>query len=330
MRIQSRHRYGAIAAIAIAIAFAILQAGRAMAAAAPAIDVTIEPTQIAMGESARLTILTSGSGTLSVTLPVVAGLEFRVIGQSRQVEMINGTTLESTSTVVRVTPEEAGVFTIPGLTPKSPPLVLRVNPTNGAAPSTNNSASPDVDKFLPGGAGAKGIHLTADGSAFVRLEVPKHEIYVGESVPAEIQIGMRDGFASSINGLPKLNSDDFTLNNLSLQPEHAAKTIDGKPFTVYTWHSILAAVKPGKFALTFAAPVTVRIRTQPRSDSMLDDLLGDPFMQNIFGAAVRKNVTVTSPENEFTVRPGQAARFWRCRGYLQDQHRHLFRHEYRG
>jgi BatD DUF11 like domain len=298
MRIQSRRRYGAIAAIA----FAIFQAGRALAAA-PAIDVTIEPAQIAMGESARLTILTSGSGTLSVTLPVVAGLEFRVIGQSRQVEMINGTTLESTSTIVRVTPEEAGVFTIPGLTPKSPPLVLRVNPNNGAAPSTNNSGSPDVDKFLPGGPGAKGIHLTADGSAFVRLEVPKHEIYVGESVPAEIQIGMRDGFASSINGLPKLNSDDFTLNNLSLQPEHAAKIIDGKPFTVYTWHSILAAVKPGTFALTFAAPVTVRIRTQPRSDSMLDDLLGDPFMQNIFGAAVRKNVTVTSPENAFTVLP---------------------------
>jgi hypothetical protein len=34
---------------------------------------------------------------------------------------------------------------------------------------------------------------------------------------------------------------------------------------------------------------------------MLDDLLGDPFMQNIFGAAVRKNVTVTSPETVFTV-----------------------------
>jgi hypothetical protein len=299
MRTQSRHWYWAITAIA----FAMLQAGRALAAA-PAIDVTIEPAQIAMGESARLTILTSGNGTLSVPLPVVAGLEFRVIGQSRQIEMINGTTLESTSTIIRVTPEEAGVYTIPGLTPKSPPLVLRVSPTNGgSASSSNNSGSPDVDKFLPGATGAKGIRLTADGSAFVRLEVPKHEIYVGESVPAEIQIGMRDGFASSINGLPKLNSDDFTLNNLSFQPEHAAKIIDGKPFTVYTWHSILAAVKPGTYALTFAAPVTVRIRTQPQRDSMLDDLLGDPFMQNIFGAAVRKNVTVTSPENAFTVLP---------------------------
>jgi hypothetical protein len=274
-------------------------------AAAPSVDVSLEPTQIEVGESAKLTILTSGSGTISVTLPVVSGLEFRVVGQSRQIEMINGATIESTSTIVRVTADEPGVFTIPGPTPKSPPLVLRVNPGNGSGSSTapNNSGPPDVNLLAPGNAGANGIRLTPDGSAFVRLEVPKRDIYVGESVPAEIQIGMRDGFASSINGLPKLNSDDFTLNNLSRQPEHATKLIDGRPFTVYTWRSILAAVKPGKFALTFAAPVTVRVRTQPQRDSMLDDLLGDPFLQNIFGAAVRKNITVTSPETTLTVLP---------------------------
>jgi hypothetical protein len=274
-------------------------------AAAPSVDVSLEPTQIEVGESAKLTILTSGSGTISVTLPVVSGLEFRVVGQSRQIEMINGATIESTSTIVRVTADEPGVFTIPGPTPKSPPLVLRVNPGNGSGSATapNNSGPPDVNLLAPGNAGANGIRLTPDGSAFVRLEVPKRDIYVGESVPAEIQIGMRDGFASSINGLPKLNSDDFTLNNLSRQPEHATKLIDGRPFTVYTWRSILAAVKPGKFALTFAAPVTVRVRTQPQRDSMLDDLLGDPFLQNIFGAAVRKNITVTSPETTLTVLP---------------------------
>ncbi len=207
-------------------------------------------------------------------------------------------------TIVRVTPEEAGVFTIPGLTPQSPPLVLKVNPANGSGPSLAPApSSPGLNPLVPGRSGVDGIRLTPDGSAFVRLEVPKREIYVGESVPAAIQVGMRDGFASSINGLPKLNSGDFTLNNLSMQPERSAKMIDGKPFTVYTWRSTLAAIKPGKFALTFAAPVTVRIRTQPRQDSMLDDLLGDPFLQNIFGTAVRKNVTVTSPEAEFTVLP---------------------------
>jgi hypothetical protein len=286
-----------------AIAFAVVAAGRALAAA-PSVDATIEPSQISMGESARLTIQTTGSGAITIALPVVSGLEFRIVGQSRQFQMINGVTIESTSTIVRVTPEESGVFTIPGLTPKSPPLVLRVVPESGSGSSLSpNNSAPGINPLLPGSSAANGIRLTPDGSAFVRLEVAKHEIYVGESVPAEIQIGMREGFATSINGLPKLNSNDFTLNNLSLQPERAAKTIEGKLFTVYTWHSLLAAIKPGTFALTFAAPVTVRIRTQPRRDSMLDDLLGDPFLQNIFGATVQKNITVTSPEAAFTVMP---------------------------
>jgi len=175
--------------------------------------------------------------------------------------------------------------------------VLRVNPSGGGGSSSllGNGASTGPPPFVPGGSNANGIHLTPDGSAFVHLEIPKHEIYVGESVPIEIQVGMRDGFVASINSLPKLNSGDFTLNNLSRQPEHAAKAIDGKAFTVYTWRSILAAVKPGTYSLTFEAPVTVRVRTRPQRDSMLDDLLGDPFLQNIFGTTVPKNVTVTSP-----------------------------------
>jgi hypothetical protein len=286
-----------------AIAAILLAAAAAVAAAAPSVNATLEPSQITLGESARLTIFASGSGTLSVPLPVVSGLEFRVVGQSRQIQIINGATLESTSTIVRVTPEEPGVFTIPGVTPKSPPLVLRVNPGNGGSSSLSNNASPGLNPLILGGAGANGLRLTPDGSAFVHLEIPKHEIYVGESIPVEIQVGMRDGFVASINGLPKLNSSDFTLNNLSHQPERTAKVIDGKSFTVVKWRSLLAAVKPGTFSLTFETPLTVRIRTRPQRDSMLDDLLGDPFMQNFFGTTVPKDITVTSPATAMTVLP---------------------------
>jgi hypothetical protein len=287
-----------------AFAASVVAASAAMGAA-PSVDASLEPQQIELGDSARLTYFTSGSGTLSVTLPVVEGLEFRVVGQSRQIQFINGASIESTSTIVRVTPEVAGVFTIPGPTPKSPPLVLRVNPgkSGGSSSSPYGSGLPGLSGSAPGGANANGIRMAADGSAFLRVETPKHEVYVGESVPIEIQVGMRVGVVASINGLPKLNNNDFTLNNLSRQPERADKAIDGKPFTVYTWHSNLAAVKPGAYKLTFEAPVTVKIRARPKLDSMLDDLLGDPFMQNFFAATIPKNITVTSPETAFTVLP---------------------------
>ena len=287
----------------VAVLALSLLGAAAASVAASSVDVSIEPAQIALGDSARLTILTTGSGALSVALPVVPGLEFRVVGQSRQIQIINGATLESTSTIIRVTPEEAGVFTIPGLTPNSPPLLLRVSPTGGGtAPGVHGAAPPGAVPIVPAVPNTGGIRLTPDGSAFVHLEIPKHEIYVGESVPVEIQVGMRDGFVESY-GLPKLNSSDFTLNNLSRQPEHAPRTLDSKAFTVYTWRSLLGAVKPGTYSLTFESPLTVRIRTRPQSESMLDDLLGDPFLQNIFGASVQKNITVASPEITITVLP---------------------------
>jgi hypothetical protein len=281
----------------------LLPALSAVSAPAPSVNASIEPSQISVGDSARLTIMMSGRGTLSITLPVVPGLEFRVVGQSRQIQIINGATLESTSTIVRVTPEEPGVFTIPGLTPNSPPLVLKVTAGGNSAPSAAPSPAPGAAPLIPGGGAASGLHMTPDGSAFVHLEMPKREIFVGESVPVEIQVGMRDGFVESMNGLPKLNSNDFTLNNLSRQPERGPRTIDGKPFTVYTWRSLLAAVKPGTFSLSFETPLTVRIRTRPARESMLDDLLGDPFLQNIFGTTVPKNITVASPATDVTVLP---------------------------
>jgi hypothetical protein len=297
-------RTGRWRTVMAAIAAYVFATGTALAGSS-SVDATIEPAQIEVGESARLTIYTSGNGALSVSLPVVSGLEFRVVGQSHQIQIINGRAIESTSTIVRVTPEEPGVFSIPGLTPTAPPLLLRVNPSSGSGSSSRlgNGASPGPTPFVPGGSNPNGIHLTPDGSAFVRLELPKHEIYVGESIPVEIQVGMRDGFVASINGLPKLNSGDFTLNNLSHQPEHSPKTIEGKSFTVYTWRSLLAAVKPGTYSLAFEAPLTVRIRTRPQRDTMLDDLLGDPFLQNIFGATVPKDITVSSSEAAIKVLP---------------------------
>jgi hypothetical protein len=283
-----------------------LLASAVVSAAALSVDSSIEPSQISLGESARLTIFTSGKGTLSVPLPVVPGLEFRVVGTSHRYQLINGMAIESTSTLVRVTPEEAGVFTIPGPTPNSPPLVLRVTAGGGGSSSFGNGAVPGPTPLFPGAGAtgsASGLHLTPDGSAFVHLEIPRHEIFVGESVPVEIQVGMRDGFVESLNGLPKLNSADFTLNNLSRQPERGPRLIDGKPFTVYTWHSLLAAVKPGTYSLAFEAPLTVRMRTRPLRESMLDDLLGDPFLQNIFGATVQKNIDVQSPAAAMSVLP---------------------------
>jgi hypothetical protein len=287
-----RNRSHRVELIAIIIAYLAMAPAFA---AAPLVSATIEPAQITVGESAQLTITSLGSGMEPISLPVVPGLEFRVVDRTRRNEIIHGAALATTTMVVRVTPQVAGTFTIPGITPTSQPLVLRVSPNSGIGPS----AKPPV---MPGGTAANGIRMSADGSAFIRLTVPKRDVYVGESVPVAIEVGMRAGFVSSLNGLPTLvGSDDFTLNNLSRQPERNEQSIDGKPFTLLTWHSVLAAVKPGTFSLTVESPLTVKIRTGPQREAMLEDQLGDPFMQHFFGATVKKDIKVASPPIELTV-----------------------------
>jgi BatD DUF11 like domain len=280
----------------LAIIAASFMAAAPALAVAPLVSATLEPSQIALGESAQLTITRSGSGMDHPKLPEVPGLELRIVGQSQRIQLINGATLASTSIIIRVTPQTAGVFTIPDVAPNSEPLVLRVTP-----PGSPGLPGKSLGPGSPGmGSSANGIRMVADGAAFVRLVLPKRDIYVGESVPVDIEVGLHNGFARP-NALPTLVGGDFTLNNLSHQPEQTPRVVDGKPYIVLTWHSVVAAVKPGKFSLTVESPLTVRIRTRPQRDSMIDDMLGDPFMQNIFGATVTKDITATSLPSEMTV-----------------------------
>ena len=250
----------------------------------------LDPADITIGHSTLLTITISGSATQAPILPFVGGLELRVISQT------------PTTIVVRITPQMAGTFSIPGLAANIEPLTLKVDPDRlvtdvSSVPHTGATLPPVVAKPLAD----TGIELMADGAAFVRLSVPKRQAYVGESIPIDIEVGMRSGFVNSLNGLPTLTGGDFTLNNLSRQPERSERTIGGKPFGLFTWHSVMAAVKPGNFAFSVEVPLTVKFSTRPKAESRIDDLLGDPFLQNHFGPSVTKPVKVASPPSELTV-----------------------------
>jgi hypothetical protein len=282
----------------------------AASAADPAVTEQIEPAEISLGGSAQLTITASGSNLPPVTPPVVPGLEFVVAGQSQRFQSVNGVSTSATSVTYQVIPQEAGIFTIPSFTHGSQPLVLRVSPSGsapGGAASGNLPRASNPPPSAVGGLSAGATRLTSDGSAFVRLRLPKHELYVGESLPVEIQVGMRDGFVASLNGLPSMNGDAFTLNKLSSQPQRTEELIDGKPFTILTWRSVLAAVKPGALSLTIETPLTVRMRTPTRpmaglpGDSTFDDIFNDPIFQNFFGGMTEKDITVASAPTAFTV-----------------------------
>jgi hypothetical protein len=287
------------------LAIALLLATCSMAMAdAPMAYEDIQPSKIVMGESAILRITSMDSELPNFKMPEVAGLTFEVLGHSRAMEFVGGTASETSSLIIRVTPQIAGIFSIPGLTPKSQPVILEVDKdrNSGALPLTLNGQAPrPPPPPEPKTGNAAGIHFVADGSAFVQLKMPKGAVYVGESVPVDIVVGVRPGVVTSLNGLPTIKGGDFTLNNLSRQPERQEEVLDGKGFLTMTWHSVLAAVKPGDFSLTVETPLTVKISSRSSEDAAFANLLGGPFLQNFYNGIAPKEITIESLPTPFHV-----------------------------
>ena len=264
---------------------------------------TLEPARIRLGESATIRVTSLDGYLNSVPLPTVPGLTFEVIGRSQGLEFVNGKPIPATYILIRVTPQFLGVFTIPGLTPKSRTLGLEV--VTGNEPNPYAFHSQTLPKALPVAPTPipKGVQLKAGGAAFVQLIIPKRAVYVGESVPVDIEVGVRPGIVTALNGLPALNGGDFTLNNLSKQPLRRNQLIEGSPFLVMTWHSVLAAVKPGDFSLSVETPLSVKISTKAEEDAAIASTLGWPFSQIIYNGSPPKDVTVPSPVSEVKVLP---------------------------
>src|ERR1700720_3372 len=290
---------GLLAPIATANALAMADG---MADAALAYE-TIEPSRIRLGDWALIRVTSLDGYLKSVPVPTVPGLTFEVLGRSQGLEFVNGKSIPSTYILIRVTPQFVGEFSIPGLTPKSRSLGLEVISGDEPNPYALHSHNqfPQPLKVSPAPI-PKGIQLKAGGAAFVQLVIPTRAVYVGESVPVDIEVGVRPGIVTSMNGLPALSGGDFTLNNLS-KPKRREQVIEGSPFVVMTWHSVLAAVKPGDFSLSVETPLSVKINTHSAEDIAIAAKMGTLFLQSMYNGIVPKDIKIASPASELKVLP---------------------------
>jgi hypothetical protein len=223
-------------------------------------------------------------------------------GRAHAYEFVSGRSILASYILIRVTPQFVGVFTIPGLTPKSPTVGLEVVTADAPNPYAWRSQKPTAQPApLSKAPVPKGIQLRANGAAFVQLVIPTRPVYVGESVPVEIELGVRPGVVTSLNGPPALSGSDFTLNNLSKQPLRREQVIENSTFVVWTWHSALAAVKPGDFTLSVETPLSVRVDTRSAEDQAFAAKLGWPFSQIPYKGAPPKDVTIASPSSALKV-----------------------------
>jgi len=224
-----------------------------------------------MGENATLSLNFEGSDQApQPNLPTVPGLTFNGPSTSsqRSVSFVNGNVQSSISVTYSyaVTPAKTGVYTIPAM--------------RMVVDGQNLTSQPIKLTVLERGKGQANV-----GGAFLKLVVPKNEVYVGEILPVEVQL-----YYLALQGaeMPHFNEEGFTLGKM-LKPAQSATTVNGRNYQMAVFKSFVVPAKVGKLDL---GPATMAMNV-PRSNA-----------RNMFGQLTDwRNVTLESDPLTLQVLP---------------------------
>lgn len=259
------------------------------------LSASLNRTEVAVGESAQLDLVIEG--TLKSEEPPeidVDGLNIQYYGPQTQVSTINSDTQITLTHTYLVTPERAGTFTIPAITLEVGGKKLTTTPLKLVATAgggTGNSAA------RSGGDSGEEI-------AFAEWVVPKTSAYLGEAVPAELRLYVSGKVEMSLQRLPVVRGDGFTVAPLPQRPRITHVTRNGQEYDVAIFKTALTPAKAGKLRLEPTRIETVaRIQRQhSRRPRGFPDVFDDPFFDNAFGM-VSRMVTITADALEMEVKP---------------------------
>jgi hypothetical protein len=278
---------------------------------AATVTATLDPAQISLGDSAQLTVTVTGSQE-QPAVPNVDGLDITAVGQSTQIEIINGSMTANASNTYQVTPQREGTFVIPAIQAagaSSQPVTLTVGKGSAMAPSAQQALPPPSagPVVLPPQAPPQGPVDNSSGGqgryGWIQVVLPKKEVYEGELVPVEIRAYIPDNVQASVGDLPQFTSDGLTLNSLGTKPDQSTQVVSGQPFVVLTWHSALTGVKTGDYPFTLQMPISIVVPQQAPQTEDPDDLLNNFFRNAMSAMGTKKDVTIQNVAQTIKVLP---------------------------
>jgi hypothetical protein len=258
---------GVMAIFFLAIALALTSASSANAATFTA---SLDAPTVFVNESATLTLtFEGGQPTRLPTMPSVANLVIQgPNSQAKSTILAKGQMLNSYIFTYEARATKEGEYVIPALSAevdgqvlKSDPVKLRVLPANAKPP--------------------------APTTAFLRLIVPKTNVFLGEVLPVEIQICFQ-----SVNGheAPQFKEEGFTRGAKMHQAGQNATIINNQRYNMVSFYTYIVPVKAGNIAL---GPATMPVQI-PKPNGQVD----------FFGRPLEwQNVTLESQPQTLNVTP---------------------------
>ncbi len=253
---QYKRRQGArIACVALLWLGLLVSIGAAFAASFTA---ALERDTITMGESVRLGLTFEGVQPKdSPAPPGVANLQIGYNGQASQFQIINGKTTSSVTHNFTVTPRQAGDYIIPAMSINAGGQQLTTQPLRL--------------KVLKPGAPTPEAVASGTQPAFLKLVLPKTNVYLGEIITGELQFCFRQGVQLAdqprITGLP---AEGLTLGKITPSAQRQIQ-IGNAVFNVIPASVTMTAIKTGPLSV---GPITASVIIQLPSANRQRDVFG--------------------------------------------------------
>jgi hypothetical protein len=283
------------------------------AAGAARISAELHPTEIGLGQEARLAITVVGvQNAPAPRIPRIEGLEVRGLGQTMSMQIVGGQISSEVTHNFLLRPARTGSFAIPPLTVvagdetlETTPLTLRVvaagkapqapAPPPAAAARQARRAPTEPDRDAPP------LRLSIAG-------LPDRDLWVGEVVPVELRLDIRGDVQVTEVTSPKLEGHAFTLTQPREQkePPQQAITVGGVRYARFSLPAALSAVSAGEHGLEVAMTATALLpRRRPTRRGAFDDPFFDSFFGNdpFGGGRERRELPVATGPRTVKVRP---------------------------
>lgn len=204
---------------------------------------SLDRDTVTLGETATLSLAFEGGTPQDVPAPGnIPNLQIAYVGPSSRFSVINGQVSSSVTYNFTVAPQKSGDYTIPALTAKvgsetltSQPLILKVlAPT---APSQQAIAS-------------------GSQPAFLKLVLPKQQVFVGESFVIQVQLYV----ANQIQRISQfqftgISADGFNTGKM-VESQHRQTQIGNTVYSIVPVNIALTAIKAGTLTV---GPITANV-----------------------------------------------------------------------
>ncbi|MDB6041036.1 MAG: hypothetical protein JWM99_4877 [Verrucomicrobiales bacterium] len=255
----------------ITLVLALLVPGALYAATATA---SLDRTTAMAGEPIGLNIAYEGGRPRAVPpIPRIAGLQVQYLGSEISAGFNNNGSFSQFILKFQITAAREGVYAIPsiqsvvdGVAVATQPLTLTIS-KNAQIDALNNFA-------------------------FVKLNIPRKEVYLGELIPIEIQLYIING---EVPEMPELKNDGFVISKTA-KPTQTRTQLNGQIYNVVTVPMSVSAAKAGALRIGPASwNVVLHLAPNRRQNSPFDDIFGPRYES--------RQVTLLSETNLLTVLP---------------------------